>query len=217
VRILDGKFLVCEGQIKAASSLVLKYHYSHRVPPTSSVLSVTTIHEIKTGLVQPAPGRCLAAVWFCLPPTRWSEPIAELQRLVRREDFQFPLTRLISIGMKQLPKKWDLVVSFADPAFSHHGGIYQAASFHYHGISAGGIDGFRIGSKFVPRRTAFHKWGTSSLSKLKAIIHAQIDPHYDEGKHCYWKALNANGKKKAARLGLKIQLYPKPKLKGDRS
>lgn len=36
-----------------------------------------------------------------------------------------------------------------------------------------------------------------------------VDPHFDEGKHIYWRALNKSGKRKALRLGLENKPYPK--------
>ena len=32
--------------------------------------------------------------------------------------------------------------------------------------------------------------------------HKSIEPHFDDGKHLYWKALGRNGERKAQRLGL---------------
>jgi hypothetical protein len=32
--------------------------------------------------------------------------------------------------------------------------------------------------------------------------HKTIEPHFDEGKHCYWLALGTKGEAKARRLGL---------------
>jgi hypothetical protein len=34
-----------------------------------------------------------------------------------------------------------------------------------------------------------------------------IEPHYDEGKHCYWLALGTKGEAKAKRLGLTNENY----------
>lgn len=195
------------------SRLVKQFHYSHRSLPQSSCISVTTIHSASKGLVTKSPGRCLAGIWFSHPPARWKEPVVELLRLCRRDDFIWPLTKLISIGIKNLPQEVDLIVSFADPQFNHHGGIYQAASFNYHGVRASRIDGFVFGKKFIPARTVFHRYGTNSLSKLRERFGPTItiEPHYDIGKHLYWKARTKKGRDKAKRLGLKISSYPKPR------
>jgi hypothetical protein len=38
-----------------------------------------------------------------------------------------------------------------------------------------------------------------------------IEPHYDEGKHCYWLALGTKGEAKARRLGLTPNVAIKPR------
>ena len=67
---------------------VTAYHYSGRVP--SSVKCVGTWHE--DGGLFGDEGRAVAACFFSLPPTRWSEEVWELSRLVRRENSSEPLT-----------------------------------------------------------------------------------------------------------------------------
>lgn len=202
-------------RIKEVNNLVKKHHYSHRpIPEGLAVLSVS-YHEEGGGLFGNE-GPAKAGVLFCIPPTRWSEPVLELLRMVRTDDYKGPsLSSLVSQGIKKLrrDRERDLVVSFADPSFDHHGGIYQACSWNYHGIRAGGIDGFQIGNRFVPRRTCFNLYGTSSLEGLMRIFEgrsSKITPHHDPGKHLYWKSLDKNGEKKTARLGLLKSPYPKP-------
>lgn len=200
-------------QRKEVNFLVRKYHYSHRPVPEGFTVLTISLHETGNGLFGNQ-GPAKAGIIFYIPPTRWSEPVIELIRMVRTDDYNGPpLSSLVSEGVKELRrrKEWDLVVSFADPSFDHHGGIYQACSWNYHGIRAGGIDGFQIGKRFVPRRTCYCLYGTSSLGSLKKHFQERsvtIKPHYDPGKHLYWKPLNKNGKKKAERLGLESKPYP---------
>jgi len=63
---------------------------------------------------------------------------------------------------------------------------------------------------FIPGRSCNAKWGTRSPEKLTHILGREVLPHYDEGKHIYWRALSKSGKRKAARLGLLDLPYPKP-------
>jgi hypothetical protein len=37
-----------------------------------------------------------------------------------------------------------------------------------------------------------------------------VEPHWDEGKHLYWRALSAAGDAMAGRLKLDRRPYPKP-------
>lgn len=192
-----------------AIDLVVKHHYSHRAP--ANVQFVGTLHE--DGGLFGDRGTCIAAAFFSLPPTRWSEKVWELSRLVKRDDINFPLTSLISKCVKYIKKsgKIDLLVSFADSTQGHHGGIYQAASWLYGGKRERRIDGILVNGHFYPGRTCNSLWGTRSPQKLKEIHKSKtIEPHYDEGKHLYYLPLDRRGKAKAKRLGLEVLPYPKP-------
>ena len=195
-----------DGQIDAAVDLVKRYHYSRRAP--GNVQLVVTAHE-GGGLFNDF-GRAWAACFFSIPPTRWAEPVIELSRLVRDER-KGALTGLISFGVKVLRRRGvDLVVSFADKTQGHHGGIYQAASWNYNGARESRMDGVIINNVFYPGRSCNSKWGTQSPEKLSKIIGQDVHPHFDDGKHLYWKALTKNGEKKAARLNLIKATYVKP-------
>jgi hypothetical protein len=105
----------------------------------------------------------------------------------------------------------DLVVSFADSTQGHHGGIYQASSWEYDGKRGRMMDGILLNGVFVPGRSCNSKWGTRSPEKLRQMMPtADVQPHYDDGKHLYWKSLSRRGDAKARRLGLKAEAYPKP-------
>jgi hypothetical protein len=157
-------------------------------------------------------GPAVAACFFSIPPTRWSEDVLELSRLVRAS-YSVPLSSLVSKSCKELRKQGhDLLVSFADRTQGHHGGVYQAASWRYAGARERRMDGLLIDGRFWPGRSCNSKFGTRSPSKVTAILGREVAPHFDEGKHLYWKALGAHGLKKAARLGLASMPYPKPKM-----
>lgn len=197
------------GQADDAFLLIKKYHYSHRIP--GSVQLVGTFH-VAGGLFGNL-GNAVAAVCFSSPPTRWSEPVWELSRLVRTEESQLPLSRLIAMACHHIKalRTIDLLVSFADAQQGHHGGIYQACSWHYHGQRQRSMDGLTINGRFVPGRTCNATLGTRSPA-LVLEQHPQwkVEPHYDIGKHLYWKALWKTGEAKAQRLHLLKRAYPKP-------
>lgn len=200
------------GMTDEANALVVAHHYSRR--PPANVQCVGTWHE-QGGLFGDY-GEAVAACFFSIPPTRWSEDLLELTRLVRRPDVMVPLTGLISATCRHVAKSrdFDLLVSFADKTQGHHGGIYQAASWHYAGARDRRMDGVLINGTFYPGRTCNSLWGTRSPTRLLARWpDKQIEPHFDEGKHLYWRALTKEGKRKAERLGLKVLPYPKPQTK----
>ena len=195
-----------------ADGLVMKYHYSKRIP--GSVQLCLTLHE-DGGLFGDS-GPAVAAIYYSSPPTRWSEPVLELSRLVRTDDCKVSLSGLISWSVKWVrkSKRTDLLVSFADSTQGHHGGVYQAASWNYHGQRDSAMDGVIVNGVFVPGRTAVARFGTRSPTRL-AERGITAEAHYDEGKHLYWKALDKNGERKAERLGLAKNPYPKPDKTGE--
>jgi hypothetical protein len=194
------------GETVAAKALVMEYHYSHRWP--SNVQVVGTWHE-DGGLFGDS-GEAVAACVFSIPPTRWSVPLLELIRLVRRDDFTGSLSGLVSETGRWCAKKGhDLLVSYADATQGHHGGIYQACSWNYDGQRAATMDGVVIDGVLVPGRTANGLYGTRSPSRL-AERGITAEAHWDEGKHLYWRAFGRHGSRKAQSLGLRSTPYPKP-------
>jgi hypothetical protein len=197
-----------DGQTEAAFDLVKRYHYSRRFP--SNVQFIGTLHD-DGGLFGDF-GEAVAAVVFSIPPTRWAEPVLELSRLVRA-DRRVPLTQLVAKACRALKHRGhDLLVSFADRTQGHHGGVYQAASWSYAGCRDRAVDGLMVDGVFWPGRSCNSRWGTRSPSKVSAIIGREALPHYDEGKHLYWRAMGPRGNAKAARLGLSSVAYPKPQM-----
>ena len=187
------------GRLDEASELVLRHHYSKRVP--GSVVMVGSLHF--DGGLFGGDGEIAAAAFFSSPPTRWCEQVIELTRLVRAHD-KVPLSLLISLCAKELKKRGhDLCVSFADRTQGHEGYVYRAANWHYAGCRDRAMDGLVINGTFVPGRTCVAKFGTRSPDKVKQMFsHFSVEPHYDEGKHLYWLSLGKRGKEKAQVLGL---------------
>ena len=198
------------GHEEEAQELVLKYHYSGRCPGNVRVVGI--LHE-EGGLFGDR-GRPIAACFFSSPPTRWSEEVLELSRLVRTDDTKPALTSLIgkTCDFIRQRKICDLLVSFADATHGHHGGVYQAASWNYGGQRNRAMDGVLMDGIFVPGRSAVARFGTRSPEKLTAKMGKEhkIEPHFDEGKHIYWRSLDKRGTAKAVRLDLKKLPYPKP-------
>lgn len=201
------------GQHDEAIALVERFHYSGKMPP--SLVLVGTAHECG-GLFGDF-GTAVAACVFGYPAARWREEVVELHRLVRRDDTEIPLTWLISRTCKAIRRfktDVDLLVSYADQTQTHHGGIYQAASWNYNGRRDRARDGLIINGTYLACRTCNHRYGTSSVLKLETKYPAwNIEPHYDEGKHLYWRAIRKSGKHKAKRLGLEHNPYPRPEEK----
>ena len=197
------------GHADAAAELVKAFHYSRR--PPANIQAVGTWHE-DGGLFGDF-GDAVAACFVCIPPTRWGEDVWELARLVRTETVRCSLSGLVSATMRRISagKQMDLIVSFADATQGHHGGVYQACSWEYDGQRERNMDGLIVDGTFIPGRSCNSMWGTRSPTRLaERFPDKDIKPHYDDGKHLYWKALNKAGRAKAVRLGLRSKAYPKP-------
>lgn len=192
--------------------LVRDFHYSRRMPQ-----NIQHCYAIRSaGGLFGDHGEPIAAVVFSLPGTRWSEEVTELSRLVRRPDCAVPLSKLISFACHWLRlARRHLLVSFADRTHGHHGGIYQAAGWRYDGCRDRQMDGLLVDGRFMPGRTCNHTFGTRSPEKVRELFPSkQIEPHYDEGKHLYWRPLMVAGRTKAKRLGLRSLPYPKSNAAG---
>lgn len=187
------------GRNEEACGMVLKFHYSRRVP--SNVQMVGSLH-LDGGLFG-GDGEMVAAAFWSIPPTRWGEEVIELTRLVRGDN-RVPLTMLVSLCAKELKKRGhDLLVSFADKTQGHEGFVYRASNWRHAGCRDRACDGVIIDGAFHPGRTCNSIFGTRSPEKLRTMFpHKSIEPHYDEGKHLYWFPLGKRGHEKANRLGL---------------
>jgi hypothetical protein len=196
------------GRRDDAQRLVLTHHYSHAWP--SNVELIYTAHE-SGGLFGDA-GECVAACIFCKANT-WRERVVELKRLVKVPNCSLFLTGLISFACDRIKKEgeYDLLISYADATQGHHGGIYQASSWVYAKQTSPARDGLMIDGEFVAGYSCNSRYGTRSLEAVRRILGAsRVQPHYDAGKHLYWRALAKSGRKKAERLGLTACPYPKP-------
>lgn len=185
--------------------IIKAFHYSRRMP--SNIQHCYSVRE--PGGMFGDTGTVVAGAIFSIPPTRWTEDVLELSRLVRHPHCDVHLSRLLSFAAVWLKRAGhNLLVSFADRTQRHHGGVYQACGWNYDGKRDRAMDGVLIDGKFIPGRSANSKYGTRSPDKLKERGIVAV-PHYDEGKHLYWKPLHNSGASKARRLGLKSLPYPK--------
>ena len=190
-----------------AKLLVGAYHYSGKLPPATVFPFVCTVV-----------GHPVLACCFGTGAGRWKLPVLELTRLVVDPSYRGVvfLSSFVSRCIFYIKKNsdYDLLISYADPSHGHHGGIYQALSWDYHGREKGnpGIPFFQNTNtgEQIHRRTLNARYGTSAIAKVKAILGDEWEPQRPELKHLYWKALDRRGKRKAKLLGLTSQSYFKP-------
>lgn len=136
----------------------------------------------------------------------------ELVRIaLTRHDFT--VSRIMSLALKFLRKrcpKLRLVVSYADPAQGHHGGIYQATNWIYTGQIAI-RDYIKVNGQILHPRSIYAKYGTSSIQKLKAKG-LRIGSVKVPGKHKYLMPLDNEISKR-----VKLLSKPYPKRAGSKA
>lgn len=119
-----------------------------------------------------------------------------------------PVSRIAALAVRMLRKQSPglrLIVSYADPAQGHHGGIYQAGNWLYVGSSqpqrAVVIDGVSM-----HKRSASAKYGTASPSEIARMSGSSAEWGEMAWKHTYLMPLDDAMR---ARLAPLVRPYPK--------
>lgn len=114
------------------------------------------------------------------------------------------VTRIMALAIKFLKKANQglrLVVSFADPAASHHGGIYQGGNWFYLGKSSNGFEWRLNGKRLNKRAYTGHNFGRARLEVPDGAEKVNIP-----GKHRYLMPLDDEMRKQIEPL---CKPYPK--------
>lgn len=133
----------------------------------------------------------------------------ELVRVALRKHVA-PVSRIIRLALaflKSSNPKLALVVSFADPAQNHHGGIYQAGNWIYAGTTAASKEYYAPdGKKLHPRMVKAKGWTTVQGVKRKTWKPSECVQVKTPPKHRYLMPLD---KKMRKQIELLAQPYPK--------
>lgn len=192
--------------------LVRDYHYSKRA-----------CHSVSHGFAWRKPGGLFgdtgeiqAAIAYSSPVNKhYPNDALELIRLVRRTDMDRSLSEFVSWSLRWLRANTEtpFVLSYADSAQSHHGGIYQACGFVYigeFGIPWNKVCGFTDEQgAFIHGRTAVARYGTR---KTEAILERFPNWRAVEAlaKHLYIFPLRQRWATIARNRGWQSLPYPKP-------
>lgn len=123
-----------------------------------------------------------------------------------------PVSRIAALSMKFLRKQSSglrLVISFADPAAGHHGGIYQAGNWLYSGTCAPTFE-YRLNGRRLNKRA--YTGNQFGKHRSKASIPEGATKVLVPGKHRYLMPLDGDMKKQIAHLA---KPYPKRAKKQD--
>jgi hypothetical protein len=127
----------------------------------------------------------------------------ELVRIALRSH-EVPVSRMMALALKWLSKQSQglrLVVSFADPAAGHHGGIYQATNWIYTGQSAPNFEWRLNGKRLNKRAYTGHNFGKPKCDVPAGAVRVTLP-----GKHRYLMPLDAEMEKRVLPLA---KPYPK--------
>lgn len=120
------------------------------------------------------------------------------------------ISRIVALSLRFLRKQSPglrLVVSFADPAAGHHGGIYQAGGWIYAGKSATNFEWRLNGKRLNKRAYTGRNFGTPKMQVPSGAVRVTLP-----GKHRYLMPLDDEMRAKIAPLA---KPYPKRDKPGD--
>jgi len=103
-----------------------------------------------------------------------AKDVAELQRVALRPGHAHAVSRCIAIAVRMLRRQSPdlrLLISFADTAQGHHGGIYQAAGWTYAGLTEGDRAYIIHGQPKHPKTIHSNGWKQDA-----AWLRANVDP-----------------------------------------
>lgn len=122
------------------------------------------------------------------------------------------VSRIIKIAIIFLKKnspKLRLIVSFADPQYSHHGGIYQAGNWIYCGDTAKSKEYYFNGKRLHSRQVSEKGHNIQQGVIRKTVKPSQCEIINTDGKHRYLMPLDGIMKKQ-------IEVLAKPYPKRDK-
>lgn len=189
----------------ACKYAVEKWHYSKTMPVAPIVKIGVWEHGKFIGCVLFSRGACRHLM---TPYGLKQEDGCELTRVALAEH-KTPVSRIIAISirkLKQLSPELKLIVSFADPKYGHHGGIYQAGGWIYCGESDKGVEYRHRGRRYHSRYVSSKGWTTIYGKRVKVLKPSECEIIPLQGKHRYLMPLN---KEMAKRIKHLKKPYPK--------
>jgi hypothetical protein len=120
-----------------------------------------------------------------------------------------PVSRIVKFALSFLKRnspELKLIVSFADPQYGHHGGIYQAGNWIYCGDTAPSVEYWHKGKRLHSRQVSEKGWNIQQGQKRKTVKPSECEIIKTKGKHRYLMPLDDEMRIKIAPLA---KPYPK--------
>jgi hypothetical protein len=194
---------------KLAVEWCLKKHYAKRKPRIQYAFGLFIKQQLEGIITYGLPATPFVARGIC--GNEFENEVIELNRLVINANTQKnSASFLISNSIKLLPKKYKIIISFADTAWNHKGYVYQATNFIYTGLT--------INMK---------EWNKKGCNKHSQNICKELslkeridNPSYYQiqrpKKHRYLFFRGTKSEKKLRKKNLKYKQEPYPKGKTER-
>jgi hypothetical protein len=122
------------------------------------------------------------------------------------------IVKVALIFLKKNSPDLRLVVSFADPQYGHHGGVYQAGNWIYCGNTAAGAEYWHNGKRLHSRQVSEKGWNIQQGQKRKTVKPSECVIVKTNGKYRYLMPLDKKMKDKILALS---KPYPKRVKKQD--
>ena len=190
---------------EAAKYVCLNWHYSKSVP-VPPLVKVGAWEDGKfIGIVMFSRG---ASSNLMKPYGLGQDQGCELTRiaLTSHKSQVSRIVRLAIAFLKRNSPSLRIIVSFADPQYGHHGGIYQAGNWVYVGDTAPSAEYWHKGKRVHSRQVSEKGWNIQQGVKRKAVKPSECVIVKTKGKHRYLMPLDAEMRERILPLS---KPYPK--------
>lgn len=131
-----------------------------------------------------------------------------------------PVSRIVRLAILFLKKNSPdlrLIVSFADPQYGHHGGVYQAGNWIFAGDTASGKEYWHNGKRLHSRQVSEKGWNIQQGSRRKTVKPSECKIIKTAGKHRYLMPLDKDMKERILPLSKPYPKRAKDQALGDQS
>lgn len=198
--------VIANCSFEASKFAVMNWHYSKAMPSGKLVkYGVWENDEFVGSVIYGRGATPRLGTSYGLDQTE----VCELVRVALKNGHKAPTSQIVAQTIKMIKSEnpgLQLIVSFADSAQNHHGGIYQAMNWIYCGESL--AHRFKINGELMHPRSvgAKYGYGGQSIPWLKKNVDANAEKVMVPGKHRYLYPLNKQMRRKIAKLA---EPYPR--------
>jgi hypothetical protein len=190
---------------QAAKYACVNWHYSKSVPVPPLVKVGVWERDKFIGVVIFSRG---ASSNLMAPYNLTQSEGCELTRIALTKH-DAPVSRIVKLAIQFLKRnspELRLIVSFADPQYGHHGGVYQAGNWIFAGNTANGKEYWHKGKRLHSRQVSEKGWNIQQGVKRKTVRPSECQVISTAGKHRYLMPLDAEMKSRILPLS---KPYPK--------